>query len=177
MDEMAEECMSTQMRKMCKDSLGRSVMWRYLPLTACINHLEHCCMVIRNGCAMSVLIQSLRNWRAWLGDSVPKFHSTRAKLCTYFSKVSISGAVNLCSKLRNNDFGATGAHEAWHRHVLVNEEIFGFNPQKKVFAAIDHTHWDSQASSSCELLFAVKCRAGKYLGGPDPLPATYVQMR
>lgn len=54
-------------------------------------------MVMCKGCAMSVLIQSMRNWRAWLGDSVPKFHSTRAKLCTYFLKVSVSGAGNLCS--------------------------------------------------------------------------------
>lgn len=113
------------MRKICEDSLGRLIT--FAPnLAACSYHLEHCCSLMFNGCAVSILIQTLRNWRSLLGHSIPMVHSTRVKLCIHFSKDTISGPAKLCSKLQSNDFCATHANETWYWRVLVNKEILGF---------------------------------------------------
>lgn len=133
---MTAESLSTQTRKICKNSLGR--LETFAPnLAACSNHLEHCCSLMFNGCAVSILIQSLRNWRSLLGDSIPMVHSTRVRLCIYFPKDTISGAAKLCWKLQNNDFCATDANKMWYRCVLVNKEILGFS-QKTESAEIGH---------------------------------------
>lgn len=120
------------MRKICKNSLGR--LLTFAPnLAACSNHLEHCCLLMFNGCAVSILIQSRRNWRSLLGDSIPMLHSTRVKLCIHFSKDTISGPARLCSNLKNSDFCATDANEMWYWCVLVNKESLFFFTENSVY--------------------------------------------
>lgn len=165
------------MRKICKDSLGR--LLTFAPnLAACSNHLEHCCLLMFNGCAVSILIQSLRNWRGLYGESIPMVHSTRVNLCIHFSKDNISDAAKLCSKLQNNDFCATDANEMWYWCVLVNKEILVFFHEKQCLLKLAMLHyWDCQAKSSWEFLLAVKYTAGRHFGGLELLPATCVKMQ
>lgn len=168
---------SRETRKISKDSLGR--LLTFAPnLAACSNHLEHCCSLMFNGCAVSTSIESLRNWRSLLGDSIPMAHSTGFKLCIYFSKDAVCGAAKLCSKLQNNDFCATDANEMWYWCVLVNKEIWGFFSKKTCLLKLAMSHyWDCQASSSWEFLLAVKYTAGRHFGGPHSFPVTCVKMQ
>lgn len=104
-------------------------------------------MVIFNGHAMSILIQSLRNWRDLLWDSIPMVHSTIVKLCTYFSEDTISGAAKLCSDLQNNESCATDANEMWYRCVRVNKEILALIHTKQCLLKLAVAHslrWSSQ---------------------------------